>query len=253
MGHATAAGAVTRYRLPKHVGYDVAVAADGSAWFATGTCRLARIAPAGHAISTIASPVPAHRLAFDPAGALLLASPARVVRHTPGTPAGACDDRPPALQLSPGRDDGTVSIRALRRAGGVRMTVREPAAVIAIASLDGPDGPVIDERLATPIIRGRRGGTGRYRFPAARLRRIERDVAAGKRWTLDVLASAIDAEGNRTLETLDARVTPLERFADDALELGGGVLEAVVVDDVGELALRRQLGLGHGQARVDLL
>ena len=181
VGHATAAGAVTRYRLPKLGGFDVAVAPDGSAWFATGTCTLARISPADHAISTTASPIPARRLAFDAAGALLLASPARLVRHTPGTPAGACDDRPPALRLSPGRDDGTVNIRALRRAGGVRMTVREPAALAAIASLDGPDGPIIDERLATPIIRGRKGGTGRYRFPASQLRRIERDVAAGKR------------------------------------------------------------------------
>ena len=132
------------------------------------------------------------------------------------------------------------------------MTVREPAALAAIASLDGPDGPIIDERLATPIIRGRKGGTGRFRFPATQLRRIERDVAAGKRWTLDVLASAVDAEGNRTLETLDARVTPLERFADACLERVGGVLEAVVDDHVRELALRRELRAWRSASRASI-
>ena len=174
VGHATAAGAVTRYRLAQvSACFDVAVdtererlVRDRHVQGRGGSRRpTTRSAPP-------ASPVPALRLAFDPAGAPPLASPARLVRHMPGRAGGRVRRPSPraAALPRPRRRHGQHPGAAPRSAGcGDRARARRRSPR-SRASTDR-DGPIIDERLATPIIRGRKAGTGRYRFPAAQLRR----------------------------------------------------------------------------------
>jgi hypothetical protein len=114
VGHVDAAGTVKRFEIEDAPATDVAVAPDGSAWFALDTCRLARVTLAGDVTMTPA-PIPARRLGFDPAGGLWLASHTRLVHVAPGEPAGPCDDRAATLRISPGQDGGTISLKALRR------------------------------------------------------------------------------------------------------------------------------------------
>ena len=187
---------------------DVAVAADGSAWFTLAGCTLARVSPAGE-VTIAPAPIPARRLAFDPAGGMWLASGARLVHVAPGEPFGPCDERPPSLRIGPGRDGGAVSLRALRRAGGLRMTVREPAAVSAFALYGyGSEDEFDVDKLRDTTVTAARGRTVRYPVSAARLRRLARRLAAGDRTSLVLFAGAADAEGNVTGLTHTVRVKP---------------------------------------------
>jgi streptogramin lyase len=95
-GHVDAAGRITPLKT-KVPWTDVAVAPDGSAWFAGLRCKLAR-AGAGGGFELVRAPIPADQIEFDPAGGRWLASPARLVHDEP---AGACDDYPPEFTLNP--------------------------------------------------------------------------------------------------------------------------------------------------------
>src|SRR5262249_19581809 len=112
-GHVDAAGHVTSLSSGDGA-FSVAVAPDGAAWFASGTCRLTR-ATADGAVTTQRAPVAAHELAFDPAGGMWLAGRTRLVHGTSATP---CDDTPPRVRL---RAKGHVSLAQLR--AGVVMDV----------------------------------------------------------------------------------------------------------------------------------
>jgi hypothetical protein len=215
VGHADAAGNVRQFKLPQSyasdiaVATDVAVAADGSAWFALAGCTLVRVSPAGE-VTTAPAPIPARRLAFDPAGGMWLASGARLVHVAPGEPFGPCDERPPSLRIGPGRDGGAVSLRALRCAGGLRLTVREPTAVSAFAlySFSRADSDSAVGAVHNTVVSEARGRTIRYRVPPAQLRRFARRLAAGDRTSLVLFASAADADGNATGLTHTVRVKP---------------------------------------------
>ena len=175
---------------------DVAVAPDGSAWFTTGTCALARVTPAG-GVSSVPAPVPAMRIAFDPAGGMWLASRARLVHTARGEGAGPCDDTPPGVRLRTGRS--TISLRALRRAGGVVVLVREPVSVVL-------DGITSQSPLTVTNITGAKGGSMRVRVTAAQVRSYARRVARGERVGFTVSAVVSDREGNDNYKTYFLRV-----------------------------------------------
>jgi hypothetical protein len=167
LGHADAAGTLRRSALPegRHVS-DIALAPDGAAHLAFGTCELGRADPGGP-VRLSPAPVNATKLAFDPAGGLWLASTSRLV-HAPAPPLsrGACDDTPPRIRLSPALRD-SVPLERLRR--GIRITVREPA-VIYVSGDYGED----DHDTRIKIVRAKRGGTLVFRLPKASLRRLAR-------------------------------------------------------------------------------
>jgi streptogramin lyase len=186
VGHIVADGTVTRARLPESRGSatDVATAPDGSAWFAFRRCFLGRLAPGG-AVTFMPAPIPARKLAFDPAGGLWLASAARLVHNAP---ASTCDERPPSVRVS-----RIGSLAALRR--GIRVTVREPSFVSASSFYEfGPDIPSEFGRDLNESLP--RGGTVTYRPPARVLRRFERALTRGDRPEMSFYVLATDREGN---------------------------------------------------------
>ena len=86
----------------------VAVASDGSAWFALGRCELARVAPDG-STTFHPAPLPAIR-AFGPGDTLWLASERRLVRTTLGElSAQGCDGRSPRVTVTPQRASITLA------------------------------------------------------------------------------------------------------------------------------------------------
>ena len=161
---------------------------------------LGRLAPDG-ALSFGAAPIPVERLASDRGGGLWLASPARLV-HAPAPPLtrGACDDRPPAVRLSPALRD-RVSLRRLRH--GVRISVPESAFIFASADYGDDDH---DTRLK--LVRARRGGTLVFRLTQAVIRRFSRELGRGQKPELSLYIEVNDREGNlRRLEQEVVRVT----------------------------------------------
>jgi streptogramin lyase len=206
VAHVDAAGAVTLFDVPDSVGFtdDVAVAPDGSAWFASPRCRLLRVTPEGR-ISSSTSPIPANELGFDPAGGLWLKSRGRLAHLAPGERGGACDRRAPSVRISP--RGSTISLRRLRRLGGFTITVREPADIYGLpVYFDGVHrygrvGPSLDR-----IVRAPRGERLRYRVSARRLRGLARQLAAGRKPSLRLDVVARDIEGNSDVATVQMRI-----------------------------------------------
>ena len=102
---------------------------------------------------------------------------------------GSCDDRPPTVEVAPGRD-GRVSLRALRSTRALTFAVGEPASVSAFVGF-GSEGLVVSK-----TIRAAQGGTVRIPVTAARLRRLERALAAGRSLHITVSVRVTDAEAN---------------------------------------------------------
>ena len=149
------------------------------------------------------------RLAFDPAGGLWLASEARLV-HAPVDALGGsrCDDSAPSARIGlAGRAlRDRVSLAALRRSGGLRVSVREPA-VISVGALLQTGGEIVGSvDPKERVIRSARGGAARVRF-SGRLRDIAEAVAAGRRATISIVFGATDSEGNSDLDVIRLRVT----------------------------------------------
>jgi hypothetical protein len=204
VAHVDAAGASRTLRLALSEVSDIAVSADGTAWFAHERCRLTRVEPGG-GVTEVAAPIVTHRLAVDAGGRLLLAGVTRLVRFAPGTPAGTCDDSGPAVRLRPSR--GRISLATLRR--GFRVSVGERAELIVVAvHRDRPDP---DEFSSTPREARFRRTSGpeilRYRLSAERLRRYARRLAEGGRPSIIISLGATDPEGNETRMQRLMRVT----------------------------------------------
>jgi hypothetical protein len=204
VGHVTAGGTITRVSLPARRGFatDVATAPDGSVWFAFGRCFLGRLAP-GSPLTFTSAPIPARRLAFDPAGGLWLASAARLVHAAPTALRGACDDRRPRVRVRGLRK--RTSLAALRR--GIRVDVREPSFISAVAFYTfGADTTTDVGRELTRAVRGAQGGTVVYRVAASVLRRFQRALAAGRRPEITFHGLVTDREGNPSIVTRGGRL-----------------------------------------------
>ena len=195
-GHIDATGRITLLRGLGRGTFDVAVAADGSAWFATRTCSLVRATPDG-AITRTRVPIPVCELEFDPAGAVYLASRVRLQRTTLGAPAAGCDDRPPRVQIKPNAVK-RVSLAALRRNRGFTITVREPFAMEAFLTDPGEDPFSGADAVVTSEV----GRT--VRIPIAR--RKLRQLARRKNPALHLLADVRDREGNYTAIDMEVRI-----------------------------------------------
>jgi streptogramin lyase len=207
VAHADAAGHLETYELPDHLSpTEVAVALDGSAWFATGECRLARVTLAGD-VTHAPAPIPARRLGFDPAGGMWLASAARLVHVAAGEGFGPCDDEPPAVRVSPGAH-GSVSLRALRRAGGFRITADGPAIVRVYAGYSLGTRKDSDFKLVDALEKIVHRGSVRYRLSAAVLRRLAHALDRGRSPTVILNVDAADAEG---LHGVDENVYTVRR------------------------------------------
>ncbi|MDA0184445.1 hypothetical protein OJ997_29340 [Solirubrobacter phytolaccae] len=193
-GHIDAAGRVTP--LERLRAYDVAVAADGSAYFATGKCFLERVSPAG-AMTRVPTAVPSWHVAFDPAGGLWLASAARVQHTTLGAPAGGCDDKPPVVRITPDPSK-PVSLATLRRQRGFKLTVREAFAIEGVLIDSDADDSI---GRVNKAVSGRRGGTLRLPMSARAIRRVGQ--RSGQRIVLD--AGFRDREGNFATVTYELR------------------------------------------------
>jgi streptogramin lyase len=199
-GHVDAAGKVTVAKT-KASWSDVAVAPDGSAWFAGWRCRLLRVTPNGEQ-TVVRAPIPANRIAFDPGGGLWLASPARLVHNEP---AGACDQTPPAYRITPSfktnrEGYGTVSLAGLRRARGFKIRFTEPVDV---------EGYLLEPREEDPftgvakIVTAEHGATLRIPVSSRRLR----SWAKRKRVDLELAVEVKDREGNYADTDVVLRVT----------------------------------------------
>jgi streptogramin lyase len=208
IAHVDAAGTVTAFDLPDDAPFteDVAVAPDGSAWFATGRCRLLRVTPAGE-MTTSRAPIHVDEVGVDAAGGLWGAGQGGLAHLVPGEPVDKCDDRAPSVRISPG---GTsISLRTLRRRGAFTITVREPALVYALAvyfdgvQREGDASDSLDRIVRTP-----RGARLRYRVTRAELRRLADQLAAGRKPSVTINAIARDAEGNSDVATVIARIKP---------------------------------------------
>src|SRR6202008_3799198 len=84
VAHVDAGGHVSTFELPDYtrVARDVAVAPDGSAWFAAALCRLVRLPPAGE-ITVTGGPIHADELGFDAAGGRWLKGGSRLAYLAP--------------------------------------------------------------------------------------------------------------------------------------------------------------------------
>ncbi len=154
-----------------------------------------------HTVVPNAAPIPATKLAFDPAGGLWLASSTgscmRRRRRWPAAPATTRRRR----SGSPPRLRRTVRLARLRR--GVRITVREPATIIATGDYGEDDH---DSRFR--LIHARRGGTYVFRLPRSALNRFGRELAAGDEPYISLYVEVTDRDGNLGRAEQDAiRVT----------------------------------------------
>ena len=159
-----------------------------------------RVTPAGE-VTSVAAPIPAHRVAFAPDGGLWLAGRARLVHLAPGAATGTCDATGPAVRF---RSPRRMSLAALRR-GGMRYSVLAPAQIWAHARYRARAGGLQCRRRAhrpAPVRRACSRTRGSLR------RGWRRDLAAGKRTNVTLRVEAIDADGNATFAE---RSTRLER------------------------------------------
>jgi streptogramin lyase len=200
-GHVDAAGVLRRFTFEDVEASDVAVAPDGSAWFALDTCFLGRVSNTGE-VTTVPAPLPVERIGFDPAGGMWLAGRTRLVHLAPREPFGPCDSRPASLRITPSH--GTINLQALRR--GLRIAVREPAVVEATGYLSGDSSE--DELAEGPALYRvlTRAGSFRYRLHASDLRRIARRLAAGKRAGIGMYVVVTDADGNSDVVQTTLRI-----------------------------------------------
>ena len=179
--------------------------APGSRRSAASSCAW-RPAPR---LAFVPAPVPATQLAFAPTGGRLARQPRPAAADTSGALGGpvACDDTPPAtgrIRVGAETADGPVSVAALRRHRGFTISVREPAAIDALAFY--PDA-------ARPAGRyGRHRQAWRLgplpRAGGACCARFERSLAAGRHPSFNLFATFTDLEGNPVQIPAEVRLRP---------------------------------------------
>ncbi|MDA0171157.1 hypothetical protein OJ998_18780 [Solirubrobacter taibaiensis] len=199
-GHVDAAGRLTLLKSRDPFGMqDVAVAPDGSTWFAGGKCTISR-AGADGTLTTQPTAIPAWHVGFDPAGGLWLGSLARLQHTTLDAPAGRCDDTPPSARVVPDPSK-PVSLATLRRQGGFKITLREPFAIEGYVFDSDADETIAGVDRA---VTARGGRTVRLATSPRLLRRIARHTGQPLGLTADIR----DREGNYASLEYELRFKP---------------------------------------------
>jgi streptogramin lyase len=158
-------GVVSKVVLPDFDGFlgPWGMAPDGSVWVAESQgCDLLHITAAG--VQRVPTPITAEALAVAPDGTVWLTSRGRLAHVGPAGESGRCDQRQPTVRLTDVKR-GTVSIAALRRRHGLRVTSSEPGTMIGDVTVAGVE---VKPQQAVD----RRGTT--LRFSPKLLRRIAR-------------------------------------------------------------------------------
>jgi streptogramin lyase len=158
-------GVVSDVALPDTNGFlgPWALAPDGSVWVAQATgCALLRITAGG--VQRVPAPITAEALAIAPDGTLWLTNRNQLAHIGPAGERGSCDGRQPRVRLTDVRR-GRVTLAALRRRGGLRVTSSEPGTMIGAVTVAGV--AVMPQQAV-----GRRGTV--LRFSPRLLRRIAR-------------------------------------------------------------------------------
>jgi streptogramin lyase len=192
LGHIDASGAITRLRVSSPHGAitDIAVnPVTGTPYLAFGDCALGRVSPGPGAVVFVPAPIPVRHLAFAADGSAWLASATRLVKQASGTGPATCDDTPPKVHLSPAFRH-SVTLAQLRH--GLRITVREPSTVTVTPFYGSGD----DGAATLKLLRSAHGGTVIFRVPAARIKRYQRDLKAGRKPEFSLYVEVADRDGN---------------------------------------------------------
>jgi len=158
-------GVATKVALPDTHGFlgPWAPAPDGSLWIAESQgCVLTHITASG--VQRVPAPITAEAMAAAPDGTVWLTNRNQLAHVGPAGERASCDQRQPTVRL-PDVKNGTVTLAALRRRHGLRVTSSEPGSMIGAVTVAGVD---VKPQQAVD----RRGTT--LRFSPKLLRRIAR-------------------------------------------------------------------------------
>jgi streptogramin lyase len=130
-------GVVTKVTLPEFQGFlgPEATAPDGSLWIAEAQgCSLLHVTAGG--VQQLPAPITASALTVAPDGTLWMTNRNQLAHVGPAGERGSCDQRQPKVRLTDVHH-GRVSVAALRRRHGLRMTSDEPGTLIGAMKVKG--------------------------------------------------------------------------------------------------------------------
>jgi hypothetical protein len=166
---------------------------------ADGSCALYHLT--GRTAEKLPAPFPVRAVAAAADGSLWLAGWSKLVHLPPSElsePAGECAGSGPRVTLPDVSRRGTVSLRVLRRAGGLRVRSSRAGTLLGRLSAGG---------LAVRVQQAVGPGGAVIRFPARAFDGIARRLADGKRTSVRLLEMRfLDADGNEGVNPDDPRV-----------------------------------------------
>ncbi len=132
-------GGATNVALPQTDGFlgPWATAPDGSLWIAQAQgCVLMHITTGG--VQRVPAPITAEAIATAPDGTVWLTNRNQLAHVGPAGEGGSCDGSQPTVRL-PDVKHGRVTLAALRRRHGLRVTSSEPGSMIGAVTVAGVD------------------------------------------------------------------------------------------------------------------
>jgi streptogramin lyase len=189
----TPAGQVVDVGSPATAGSDLAAAPDGTAWLNDPeSCSMLHLA--GTTTTSLRAPIAPVTSAVGPDGTLWLADRTRLLHLSPAelTSTAPCDTTAPKLSV-PGATHDRVTLRALRRARGLRVRSSEAATASGYIGLVGTKRKlgVVDGAIGTKGVV--------VTFSKAALDLLARRLAGGRRTRLDLQLTIIDDSGHAVL------------------------------------------------------
>jgi hypothetical protein len=186
----TPAGQVVDVGSPATAGSDLAAAPDGSAWLNDPeSCSMLHLA--GTTTTSLRAPIAPVTSAVGPDGTLWLADRTQLMHLSPAelTSTAPCDTTNPEVSV-PGAAHDKVTLRALRRAGGLRVRSSEAGTLSGYIRLVGTKRKVgvVDRAIGT------NGAV--VTFSKATLDLLARRLAHGRRTRLDLQLTIIDNSGH---------------------------------------------------------
>jgi streptogramin lyase len=186
----TPAGQVVDVGSPATAGSDLAAAPDGTAWLNDPeSCSMLHLT--GTTTTSLRAPIAPVASAVGPDGTLWLADRTQLLHLSPAelTSTAPCDTTDPKLSV-PGAAHDRITLRALRRAGGLRVRSSEAGAVSGYVRLVGTRRKlgVVDRAIGT------RGVV--VTFSKATLDLLARRLADGRRVRLELQLTIIDDSGH---------------------------------------------------------